>query len=517
LATKKNTKKKKVDVVFEDKEKTSNNSKSHSKNKHVAFKKNANNSEHKNIKHDLHHTNQTHAHTHHAHKTKKKQNKDYLIIGILIVLIVGIVIASFLIPQKEDVIDDVPGVIDTNNDFIDTNDSIEITDQDIANFEQKSLELNLKILNDLRDYQKEILFDNFEDTELDLSEMDSCIANNNYLMQDGNMLNLEKVKSIQEDSLLSDQLFVSSTPTTFVNGYMLSGYKDENIFTNFLDLVKNSESLNLDYQDKSFVIDDNSLKLYLIYDVENTEIDSKNKEFINYLTESEVLIPELKNIFKTLFEIENTEYVQYNSEKGKSILQTIDSDTLPAYYITGDIENLDVNKDIFDMVFEKEEVNNGYKLNPMAFTQIYSGNPINGVYRLLDYQRIVQDSYFLGSQEASSSILLFTDFDCPFCKQFQEETLTDQVYQEYIDSGDYKLYIKPLLTNDVFSLFPVLFFKCSQEQDKSLMVSKKIFQLQSEISVQESYDIVSLKYQDEIEELEEEYNIIMEYMQRNYQ
>jgi hypothetical protein len=310
---------------------------------------------------------------------------------------------------------------------------------------------------------------------------------------------------------------VSSTPTMYVNGYYLSGFKDYNNLDNFLTSASNTDNLVLDYSEKNFEVLDDSLKLYIVYDKENDLIDNANKEFIDYLQASEELIDSVKEVFTSIFLIEDIEYVQYNSELGKEILQTIDAKSLPAYYLVGDENSLDLtpeNKEIFNVIFQKEEINNGFVINSDILVQFFTGSNIDGVYKLLDFEQHIspETDVLFGSEESDLTIMLFTDYDCPFCKQFEEETLTDEFFEEYIDSGKAKLIIKPMVTNDVFSIFPILFFKCSDDQDKALEVHKKIFSLNQEIGVQPVYDVVSQRYSDELEELEKEYERLMNLM-----
>ncbi len=508
---------KKIEVVFEDsnkvikKEKPVFNKKSNKQK--VSFEKSPPKSVSKAHKHNEEHKHhETHKHV--TKETKKNKTKDYIIIGILALLIIGIVVIAFLVPvdfNKDDV------VIDKNAPVIDKNQNLDLN---IENFEKRSLAVTMNILKDMREYQKNILEENYESLSINKEEMDTCLLENNFLLEDTNLFDYPKVKLIQNDFMEAQERFVLSTPTMYVNGYYLTGVKDYNTFTNFIDDVKDSESLTLDYNNKSFSYTNDSLKVYYVYDKESELIKESNLAFIDYLKTSELLISNVNSVFTTIFDINNIEYVQYNTEKGKEILQTIDAEALPAIYILGDVSSLDFNgqdnTEIFNVIFEKETINNGYIFKKEVLPQLIIGSSFDGVYRVLDYKTLVkEDDKVLGSLDAETTIILFTDYDCPFCRQLETDTLTDIFSENYMDTGKANLVIKPMVTNDIFSIFPILFLKCSENQDASLAVHKKIFELNPVIGVQPVYDLVSLKYAEEMAALEVEYSLIMSSMEGN--
>jgi protein-disulfide isomerase len=448
--------------------------------------------------------------------TKKSSKKrDYLIIGVLSALIILILALAFVIPTNS--IDKDPIVVVDSNTTIDDNSS-KVT-MTVEEFEEKSLNLTLNILKDMRVYQHDILKENYEDLNIDSEKMEACLSENNYLLKDSNLYDYEKVSNIQDDFLQAQELSVVSTPTIYVNGYSLSGFKDYNTFTQFIDSQENNSSLDLNYNNSSFSYTDDSVKMYYIYDKENEIVDSKNTQFIEYLRTSEQLLENVNSVFNTLFSLD-VEYVQYDSQLGIELLETINSTTLPAMYLLGDSNSVDFNgsdnKEIFNLIFEEETVNNGFVLRKEIFPQLVMGSGLDGIYKFIDYSSIVKESdKVIGEKEAPVSVVLFTDYDCPYCNQFENETLTDEFYENYLDTGKINLVIKPLVTNDVFSIFPILFLKCSQDQDVSLEVHKKLFELNPVIGVKTVYDLVSLKYQDQVDELEEAYSSLAPQMQGN--
>jgi len=460
---------------------------------------------------------------HKTHKTKaRKKSNDFLIIGVLVFLIIAIIIASFLIPSNQTG-NTVNDNSDLNSNVVDGNliDANQVADINVDDFQNRALELNLKILNDMASYQQNILSGFYTDLNLDSNQMNTCISNNKYLEKDANMFSFKEVSEIQKDFLLSQDLYVFQTPTMFVNGYQLAGFKDYNTVTDFISSVKDTENLDLNYLDKSFVVDDNSLKLYVVYDVDNKDINKANTDFIDYLKNSETLVQSVRDVFTDIFTKSNVEYVQYNSLKGKSILQTIDANILPAYYLTGNVDSLDFNSDVnkstvFDLIFSPEPVNNGLVMKQDVFLQFYSGLPIDGTYKLINYKSIVdENTTFLGEKDAKTSVVLFTDYDDPNSLKLENETLTNEFYTDFVDTGEVSVVIKPIVTNDVFSIYPILFLKCAENQNGLLKTHKKIFELNSIIGVTTVYDTISQKYADELAQLQDEYSKITGTVQGN--
>jgi hypothetical protein len=530
ITSKKNSKK--IEVVFGDSKKVVKKNKPivHSKkpiikkvvkkNKFIVHsKKSTINKKHKPVSHVVK-VSKTHKHKEHKTKVRKK-SKDFLIIGILLFLIVAIVVVSFLIPANDpnSIVNNTDNNLNTvivDNNFTDTN----VSDINVDDFQARALELNLNILNDMKDYQQNILSNAYFDLNLNEEQMNSCLVSNKYLQKDANMFDFKEVSSIQRDFILSQSLYVSQTPTLFVNGYSLLGFNDYNTVTNFISAVDNTDSLVLDYTNKSFVSDSNSLKLYAVYDVNNELINNANLEFIDYLKNSDTLVDSVREIFTETFTTASVEYVQYNSEKGKSILQTIDVNALPAFYLTGDINyldfNLDADKTVFNLIFNKEPVNNGFVIKQDVLLQFNLGQPINGVYKLIDYKSIIDsNTIFIGDSDAKVSMVLFTDYDEPNSLKLENETLTNQFYTDYVDTGKVSVVIKPVVTNDVFSIYPILFLKCAEAQNATLKTHKKIFELNPVIGVKSVYDVISVKYADELSILEAEYAKITGTLQGN--
>jgi len=95
----------------------------------------------------------------------------------------------------------------------------------------------------------------------------------------------------------------------------------------------------------------------------------------------------------------------------------------------------------------------------------------------------IGDSPFKGSENAPITIVEFSDFQCPYCKNFFEQTLP-QIFKNYIDTGKAKL---------VYRNFPLGFHEfaqkaaeaslCASQQDKFWEYHDKLFKSQSALAI----------------------------------
>lgn len=75
---------------------------------------------------------------------------------------------------------------------------------------------------------------------------------------------------------------------------------------------------------------------------------------------------------------------------------------------------------------------------PAAAQPAVQTNPANPTLRA-----VVSNLPSLGQATAPLTMVMYTDYECPFCRRFEKETLP-QLRQQYIDSGKLKLVIKDL-------------------------------------------------------------------------
>ncbi len=77
----------------------------------------------------------------------------------------------------------------------------------------------------------------------------------------------------------------------------------------------------------------------------------------------------------------------------------------------------------------------------------------------------VDDDPVLGSADAPVTMIEFSDFECPFCKSFFEETLSE-IKEAYIDTGKVKLVYRdlPLSSHDPEATNDAIAANCAREQ-----------------------------------------------------
>ena len=88
----------------------------------------------------------------------------------------------------------------------------------------------------------------------------------------------------------------------------------------------------------------------------------------------------------------------------------------------------------------------------------------------------------LGKNNAKVTMIEFSDFECPFCKRYFDETLS-QIIKEYVDTGKVKLYYRHFPLDFHPAAMPAaLASECANEQDKFWEYHDKIFAEQDKIA-----------------------------------
>ncbi len=87
-----------------------------------------------------------------------------------------------------------------------------------------------------------------------------------------------------------------------------------------------------------------------------------------------------------------------------------------------------------------------------------------------------------GKSDAKVTMIEFSDFECPFCKRFFDDTLA-QIKKEYVDTGKVKLYYRHFPLDFHPAAMPAaLASECANEQDKFWQYHDKIFEKQDQIA-----------------------------------
>ena len=88
----------------------------------------------------------------------------------------------------------------------------------------------------------------------------------------------------------------------------------------------------------------------------------------------------------------------------------------------------------------------------------------------------------LGKSNARVTMVEFSDFECPFCKRYFDETLS-QIIKDYVDTGKVKMYYRHFPLDFHPAAMPsALASECANEQNKFWEYHDKIFTEQDKIS-----------------------------------
>lgn len=105
-------------------------------------------------------------------------------------------------------------------------------------------------------------------------------------------------------------------------------------------------------------------------------------------------------------------------------------------------------------------------------------NPETGAPQFADVS--IDDDPMLGDANAPVTIIEFSDFQCPFCRRFWQDTLP-QIKKEYIDTGKVRFVYRdyPLTGGHPAALVSALGGECAEDQGKFWELHDKIFQEQN--------------------------------------
>jgi len=88
-------------------------------------------------------------------------------------------------------------------------------------------------------------------------------------------------------------------------------------------------------------------------------------------------------------------------------------------------------------------------------------------YVATDYISLNEEDPFLGDENAPVTIVEYSDFECPFCTRFYEQT-EDSLIQQYVDTGKVKFVYKdfPVPSSHPKSQIAAEAAQCAHDQDK---------------------------------------------------
>ncbi len=177
--------------------------------------------------------------------------------------------------------------------------------------------------------------------------------------------------------------------------------------------------------------------------------------------------------FKKMIPTVLSDKVAYDSEEGKQLIKEHNIKTLPAFVFDKNIKDTEFYGQAEQFFSEKDDQ---YVLDTMKL-----GMPAG---KYLETPKITDNDIKVGPDDAKVKIIEFSDFQCPYCKMFQETV--DKVLEEY--GNDVQLVFKNLPLESIHprARAAALAGECANEQGKFLDYSKKLFANQKKWSETEN-------------------------------
>lgn len=188
------------------------------------------------------------------------------------------------------------------------------------------------------------------------------------------------------------------------------------------------------------------------------------------------------------------EVVEWNSEKGKQLIQKYNITVLPTYIIL-DLPTDNQLRQVWSqvgrvvnnvLVFDKVQIfqSNYEKITPNGLTLInYWEDYVKNAVRI---SVNTTNAHFKGVESAPVTVVEFSDFECPFCARFYSPTLS-QLLSEYVDTGKVKFVYKhfPLVSIHPHALKAAEASECAAEQGAFWEYHDKLFENQQFLTVQD--------------------------------
>lgn len=442
-------------------------------------------------------------------KYKKKYDpRDIATIVVLGLLIIAIILVAILFPEGTNTNPTDPTIIDEN--VNDVNDFSELT---LEEFEQRALEFQTNLFSEIKQAQLEILNSYFTELGINEEEMNQCLLENDYTSSDLDTASAEIILKITDDITQASVLGLTGTPGIYVSGYKLPGYVDYNSFKEVIDIAMQDPTISFDYN-KTYVSDINSNpKVYIITNENNQTSKQNTTEFLESLEISENLTPEVKEFFTEIINSFDTTYLSYETEDAKNLIEANMIDSVPAIYVEGNIKSSEVYDENFEAFFKQifiETKTKGYLLNPMVMTSLVDAGNYKYVNKIIDDAVLYNPKdYVIGNKESGLGVYVFTDYDCPYCKLFEQDT-QDSFIEEYVDTNQAYLVIKDFVVHEMSAIFPAVFSRCAEKQGVYLETHRLLFSLKDELGQEAVVSPILEKYKDETEFLNKEYQRLLE-------
>ena len=166
-----------------------------------------------------------------------------------------------------------------------------------------------------------------------------------------------------------------------------------------------------------------------------------------------------------------------NSEEGKRLIEKFNATTLPLFIFNEEIKNSEVKSFYQDIAHEL----NGEFLLKLQAIGLETNKEILKSPEIQDY-----DYRTHGNADAPIQIIEYSDFECPFCKNFYETTYK-QIKDKYGDQVSF-IYKNLPLESHKYALKAAQAVQCAADQDKFVEMHDMLFEKAPELSKQQILD-----------------------------
>lgn len=179
----------------------------------------------------------------------------------------------------------------------------------------------------------------------------------------------------------------------------------------------------------------------------------------------------MKRVIPTLLVKE----IQFDSPDGKDLIDKMKIKSLPAFVFDDNIAKTDIYTQAQD-IFHKQD--NSYLIDT-AQIGIQPG-------KFLVLPQINPDDAQIGPADAKVKVVLFSDFQCPYCKNFYEQSLK-KAMSDYKDQVLFVFKEVPLSIHDK-AMVSAMAAECAGEQGKFWEMADKLYATQKDWSVAKQFD-----------------------------
>jgi protein-disulfide isomerase len=160
-----------------------------------------------------------------------------------------------------------------------------------------------------------------------------------------------------------------------------------------------------------------------------------------------------------------TEKIDVKSEQGQKLVAQFGLKTIPAFIFSKEIESTDL--------FAKAQPFLDKQGDSYAIKSAEAGFPVG---KYIVAPAVSDKDIKIGSDEAKVKVFEFTDFQCPFCKNFHQSVIA-QLLKEYGDKIQFVFKNYPLQSHAQANV-AALAGACANEQGKFVEYSDKLFATQ---------------------------------------